>query len=300
MKKEYNSNAHTFLRTEAFCAEIITNSASFDHIRLLSDSNFKKSFRNDIEEVSFKLNEDKKGFDIDLLVNRDSIYDRLPEGLFHQTRGNSKTQTTLQMTEEHRRFKEEENEARKFFQPIEQEFFRYSTMVEQEEVNLAFGILNGNLKSELYRFWDIPNGLPEECVRKLVQIMPWAKMIKGNIAQTAKALEIILDKPVTYEQLCNENHGVPGTIEGMGSGELGIDMVLGSSFWEPALCWKLYIADIKKKDIADYRPNSPYGKLLKHFEEIFIPLQIDVIFEYEVLPAEDFETEDILGFGLVL
>jgi hypothetical protein len=299
-QKEYHSAAHTFLRAESFCAEMIANGLSFNDIRLISNSNFKKSFRNEIDEVRFSENEMTGVSEMELVVNRDGIYDRLPEGLFHQSKGNSKTSTTALMTEEHRRFKEEERMARKFFQPIEHEIFRYSTLVEQEELNLAFGILNGDLKSELFEFWDIPDGLPTGPVKKLVQIMPWVKMIKGSLEQTAKALELILDKPVQFSEIEMHDQQVPGADMNGRLVELGINSVLGNSFWEPALAWKFNIENITKKEIETYRPTGAYGKLLKQFEEIFIPLQIDIIFDYTVLPAEDFETEEILGFSLSL
>jgi hypothetical protein len=299
-KKEYNSAAHTYLKAEAFCAEMMANGLPFNEIRLICNSNFKKSYRNEIDAVRFDWNETTNAEEMELIINRDGIYDRLPEGIFHQSRGNSKTSTTALMTEEHRRFKEEEKMARKFFQPIEQELFRYSTLVEQEELNLAFGILNGDLKNELSDFWDIPAGLPPEPVKKLVQIMPWVKMIKGEIEQTAKALELILDKPVRYEQSGTYDQMVPEQLKGNGLFELGIDTVLGNCFWEPSLTWKFYIENLSKKDIAAYRPDGAYGKLLKHFEEILIPLQIDIIFEFAVLQAEEYETEDFLGFSLTI
>lgn len=299
-KKDYKSTAHTFLRAESFCAQMIASGFSFNDIRLISNSNFKKGFRNEIDNVRIDLNEETNVQEMELVVNRDGIYDRLPEGLFHQSKGNSQTSTTAQMTEEYRRYRDEEKLARKFFQPLEQEMFRYSTWVEQEELNLAFGILNGDLKSELFDFWDIPGGLPGEPVKKLMQIMPWVKMIKGDIEQTAKALELILDKPIHYKLLEIYDHQVPRNETDKDLRELGIDTVIGNNFWEPSLSWKFHIENIKKIEIEAYRPNGAYGKLLKQFEEIFIPLQIDIIFEYAVLPAEDFETEDILGFSLTL
>jgi hypothetical protein len=299
-KKEYTSTEHAYLKAEAFCAEMIANGLSFNEIRLIYNSNFKKSYRNEIDSVRFDFNEETNKDELELVINRDGIYDRLPEGLFHQSKGNSKTSSTAQMTEEHRRFKEEEKLARKFFQPLEQELFRYSTMVEQEEINLAFGILNGDLKNELSDFWDIPEGLPSDPVKKLVQIMPWIKKIKGEIEQTAKALELILNKPVRYDQMDSFDHKLPAQAKGNCLFELGIDTVLGNCFWEQSITWIFYIENISKKEIAAYRPNGAYGKLLKHFEEILIPLQIDIIFDYTVLPAEDLQTEDILGFGLTL
>ncbi len=299
-KKEYNSTAHTYLKAEAFFAEMIANGLSFNETRVVYNSNFKKSYRNEIDSVRIVKNKETNTSEMELVLNRDGIYDRLPEGMFHQSKGNSKTATTAQMSEEYRRFKEEEKMARKFFQPIEQELFRYATLVEQEELNLAFGVLNGDIKNELASFWNIPDGLPAEPVNRLVQIMPWVKMIKGEIVQTAKALELILDKPVRFEALEIFDHQINKDLNCAFFEELGIDTVLGGNFCEPTLGWKFVIENISNNEIADYRSGSSYGKLLKHFEEILIPLQIDIIFDFSVIATETAEREIFLGYGLVI
>jgi hypothetical protein len=299
-KKEYNSTAHTYLKAEAFFAEMIANGLSFNETRVVYNSNFKKSYRNEIDSVRIVKNKETNTSEMELVLNRDGIYDRLPEGMFHQSKGNSKTATTAQMSEEYRRFKEEEKMARKFFQPIEQELFRYATLVEQEELNLAFGVLNGDIKNELASFWNIPDGLPAEPVNRLVQIMPWVKMIKGEIVQTAKALELILDKPVRFEALEIFDHQINKDLNCAFFEELGIDTVLGGNFCEPTLGWKFVIENISNNEIADYRSGSSYGKLLKHFEEILIPLQIDIIFDFSVIATDTAEREIFLGYGLVI
>jgi hypothetical protein len=299
-KKEYNSTAHTYLKAEAFFAEMIANGLSFNETRVVYNSNFKKSYRNEIDSVRIVKNKETNTSEMELVLNRDGIYDRLPEGMFHQSKGNSKTATTAQMSEEYRRFKEEEKMARKFFQPIEQELFRYATLVEQEELNLAFGVLNGDIKNELASFWNIPDGLPAEPVNRLVQIMPWVKMIKGEIVQTAKALELILDKPVRFEALEIFDHQINKDLHCTFFEELGIDTVLGGNFCEPTLGWKFIIENISNNEIADYRSGSSYGKLLKHFEEILIPLQIDIIFDFSVIATDTAEREIFLGYGLVI
>lgn len=298
--KEYNSGIHTFLKAEAFCAVMIANGIPFNDIRLICNSNFMKSFRNEIDEVTIGHNDATFKDELILKVNKDGIYDKLPEGLFHQSKGNSKTSSTSQMADEHRRFKEEEKAARKFFQPFEQEIFRYSTLVEQEEVNIAFDILNGDLKSELLNFWSIPDGLPSEPVKRLVQIMPWAKKLKGDAAQTAKALEFVLEKPVTLTILENEFQLVPPQQKETDNLQLAFNTVLGNCFWEPSLCWKCRIDNIPKNEAGAYLPGSNYGRLLKQFEEIFIPLQIDIIFDLGLTVSADLETEDILGLSLII
>jgi hypothetical protein len=299
-KPEYHSRAHGYTRPESFCAEMIFNGFSFEDINLTLQSNFKKSFHNEIESVDLDFGKNDGHHLMALEVNRDGLYDRLPEGVFHQTKGNSKTQQVTEMAEEHRRFKEEEKMARKFFQPIEQEFFRYSVMVEQEEVNYEFGLLNGQLRNEISDFWGLERGLPDDCKSRLEQIMPWAKMIKGDGEKTTRALSVILGKPVSLEVVNVQFCDVPMEERAKPSSELGIDSVIGSVFWEPSVQWKFRIEEIKKQDIEGFRPNGMHGKLLKHFEEIFIPLEIDIIFDYGVLTAEDVITDDVLGYSLVL
>lgn len=294
----YDSKTHTFLKAEVFCAAMLQQGISFNDIRLFCNSNFKRSFRNEIDEVKIEFNESTFKDELLITINKDGIYDRLPEGLFHQSKGNSKTNSTGQMAEEHRRFKEEEKAARNFFQPIEQEIFRYATFVEQEEVNLAFGILNGDIKTELLNFWGIPPGLPKEPVKRLMQLMPWVKTIKGNAKQTAGALEYVLEKPVTLTVKENNHHSVSTTGNKDYFFTLGIDAVTGCCFSEPSGCWQFGIGNIQKKEAENYRPAGDMGKLLKQFEEIFIPLQIDIIFDWDIADTGNFETDAILGISL--
>lgn len=296
----YETKAHTYLKAEVFCAAMLQHGISFNDIRLFCNSNFKKSFRNEIDDVRFEFNESTFKDELLLTINKDGIYDRLPEGLFHQSRGNSKTNSTGLMAEEHRRFKEEEKAARKFFQPIEQEIFRYATLVEQEEVNLAFGILNGDIKTELLNFWDIPDGLPEEPVKRLIQLMPWVKSIKGNAKQTAGALEFVLQKPVAISEKETNLHTTQQIKSHTYFFELGIDAVTGNQFIEPSPCWLFTIGNLQKNEAENYRPGGNYDKLLKHFEEIFIPLQIDIIFDWDIADTGDYETESILGISLYI
>jgi hypothetical protein len=130
--------------------------------------------------------------------------------------------------------------------------------------------------------------------------MPWVKMIKGEIVQTAKALELILDKPVRFEALEIFDHQINKDLNCTFFEELGIDTVLGGNFCEPTLGWKFIIENISNNEIADYRSGSSYGKLLKHFEEILIPLQIDIIFDFSVIATDTAEREIFLGYGLVI
>lgn len=299
-KLPYSSTSHRYLKPEVFCAEITHNGLLFEQMVVKHEGSFKKSYRSETGNVCYIYNDRSQQQEMEMSLNRDGIYDRLPEGLFHQTKGNSKLQGVKEMVDEYRRFREEEKSVRKFFQPLEQEMFRYSMLVEQEEQQLTLSMLDGTLKNELYKFWGIAEGLPPLPVKILLSIMPWAAHIKGDMLLTAKALALVLGKTVTATETIKYIHKISGGGMQLGNGELGFITVTGSIFEEPSVLWTFAIAGLGKKELSQYPPAKPFGKFLKQFEEIFIPLTIDIIFDFELVAATDDSEEETLGYSFVL
>lgn len=298
-EKKYSIHQYHLLKAEALCAELMANGVSFDELIIRFTGAFRKSYRNDIEQV-LPLN-DGSG-QIVIAINRDGLYDKLPEGLFHQTRGGARTDGLSGMVGEYRRFRDEEKQARKFFQPVEQEFFRYRLITEQEERKLQFGILNGNLDAEFYRFWNIEASLPSKPASVLALIMPWIAQIKGNRTLTAKALSMMLGKPVSSksvvsEEQFDEDAGFCLGAEAM----LSVDTVCGNHFAEPYEQWEFAIGELDRHEMEAYTGDNAYGRFLERFEELFIPLEVELKLEYhcqEVLKEE--VAEPILGYGFYL
>src|SRR5690606_38619638 len=103
-------------------------------------------------------------------------------------RGNSGSKVT-EMVAEHKRYKAEEKNARKFFSPFEQEFFRYNILVEQSERLLTSGMYDERMQQLFRALWELNEELPKDAVRMMTRMMPWAYTIKSNLLLTAKTLE---------------------------------------------------------------------------------------------------------------
>ncbi|HYH14964.1 MAG TPA: hypothetical protein VD794_07085 [Flavisolibacter sp.] len=288
------------LKAEAFCAELLRSGFSFDQFIIDHASAFKRGYRNDIEKISYKYNETYQQNEVTITLNRDGIYDRLPEGLFHQTKGNRKTLTTKEMVDEYRRYREEERQARRFFQPIEQVLFLFSVLTLKKEQDLSLNMLQGRLGNELAEFWGIPTDLPEEPSAMLLRIMPWIQQVKGDQQLTAKALEVLLGKPVTISNLQREVQSSEHCSLSLGEQMLGADTVIGQWFEEPTDCWRVTIQQLTKEEVALYPEAQPYGRFLKQFEELFIPLTIDVLYAYEIVEQPMDTVADVLGFSLII
>lgn len=298
--KPYSGKNHVFLKAEAFIASLLSSGLSYDKLVTERAGSFAKSYRRDIEEV--KVREDDHGRQVwHVKVNRDGIYDRLPEGLFHQPRAQgAATAGVGQMVSEYRRFRDEEKAARRFYQPLEHELFRYATAVEQEEQLLLWGLLSGELSNAFAAFWNLEEGLPEAPSSALVRLMPWAQLIKGDPALCAKALEMMIGAPVAITERVVQLHEKERELCSLGEGVLGVDTVTGHSFEEAALNWVFTIGPLPAEQVSSFLTDAPLGRFLQQFIDIFIPVEIDVVFEYQPDMETAETTEYILGYSFTL
>lgn len=290
----YEKQLTALLKAEVVCAELLGNGMTFDRLQYLPNGSFKKSYRSDIDSISDMEN------GIAITVNRDGIYDKIPEGVFHQTKGNSGTRVS-DMVAEHKRYKAEEKNARRFFNPIEQEFFRYKLMVEENERSLTGSLQDENMLQLLRQFWNLEEALPQDAVNRFIQMLPWCATIKNNLFLTAQTLSFILNKNVVATEGVTEEQLVATENPLLGEGVLGMNMVAGCSCLEFSVVWNFSITDINAAEIAFYTPHHSYGKLLKKFEEYFLPIEVDAHYHYETKTEEEtLANEVVLGYNLTL
>lgn len=292
---QHEKNIALRLRAEVVVAALVENDLPFDSIRYEAKGSFKKNYSNDIEKI-----EVQSSSKVLLTVNRDGLYDRLPEGLFHQTRM-QKSSTLTDMVAEHKRYKAEEKSARLFFRPIEQELFRYSVLIEQEERRLTNNLFDATMLQLFQEFWMIDSELPKEPSAMLIRLMPWVATIKGNSELTMKALSLILNKQVDFEEKLIQHKIETKQSSLLGNNALGMDSVLGQVVTISEWNWVFKIKGIPADDMYAYTQQKPYSQLLKKFVEIFIPLEIDVLFDYEVVTTATTKTNSsVLGYSFTI
>lgn len=290
----YETAVASLLKAEVVCAEWIQRGWAFDKIRYSPQGAFKKSFRSDMDKIT------KVDDYVEIAVNRDGLYDRLPEGLFHQTRGNSGSKVA-EMVAEHKRYKEEEKAARRFFNPLEQEFFRYSLMVEQEERKITGSLFDEKMIRLFRDFWGLGDDLPEKPVAVFIRTLPWLSTIKGEMELTAQTLAAMLGVNVAAEELIITERMQSQNDFILGEGTLGSRTTVGEYVTLPMVIWKFTISDIPPHDVALFTKGKPYDLFLKKFEDHFIPVDVDAVYEYKTLPlTNEDEYEAVLGYSLTI
>ena len=264
---------------------------------------------------------------LQLKINRDGLYDALPEGLFHQPSKPKKGERDKEeILQEIREQKAREKAARKIFLPIEQELYRARIAIELEEVKY---FVNANNSNNVFRdFWGLPHHSEENPsflnhhqISNIIYLLPLAHRIVGDFALTELCFESILQDRFAIKNTFPISHEVPKffneeTLQeedlgfALGRGALGVDFILNSnSYRETIPAILINIGPIEVNEVSQYAKSSvkegKNGKkrdVLEYLINNFLPYDADTIINIEVKEredfffamAEDFETSEIV------
>ncbi|PZW41563.1 hypothetical protein LX95_01244 [Mesonia algae] len=260
------------IKAEVVVSEILENSnVDFSNLTINNTSTFKRPYRRDIIDYKQSLT-NIDNYTLNFNLSRNGIYDSLPEGVFHNPSDPALKSLSYQKKREKQ--KQEEREARLFFQPIENETFNQYVNIEKEERALIdrFTDVKNNF---LLKFWQADKSLPKKYLLKLIKLLPSIHKISGNLELTALCLERIIDEKVTLEKV-NSPYKVPNNKEEKGE-SLGVDLVLGvdeSIVLHPQI--NATIGPINKQNIKNFVDDSPTMRFIQVFYEYFIPMEMEV------------------------
>lgn len=264
---------HTDINAEVIVSEILANtSLDLEDIIVQNQSTFKRSFRRDILEIGPIVDNT-----LTFYLSRNGLYDQLPEGMFHKVdKGNSDSS----FSEMRKTFKEEEKEARHFFSPFENEFFRQQLDIEKNEQALTQNVLT--LKDEFFKeFWKIDANIPKEYLQKLFKLLPHSSKIVGDIELAKICLEKLIGTQVNIRKI---SHVASKSCENSSQGQmLGRDFTLtieDQTHLFPSLEVTIFMKDYESLDF-----NLKEDRLLNIvnvFYEYFIPMEYDIKTTYKV------------------
>lgn len=265
------------LKAEVIISEILEQVDSKEQNILVDHKGqFKRPFRKDVlgaEIVNY--NYDITEY-VKVNLSRDGIYDTLPEGLTHQLGPDKPKKMVSDMTKEYKIHKKEEEYARKFFFPFENEFFLKA--IERENIEKEILLeLNGSKPLDFfYDFWHIDRELPPVLVSKLIRILPYLHKIVGNLDMTVHCLSYLLEEEVEIaEQGYKEQSSSEEEIN-LGNCRLGLDMISGSAYMDYSLYLEFKIGPLQKTSFLDYIHQGKLKKFIELFYEYFLPMEVDV------------------------
>lgn len=308
---EYLTRLPVDARVEIILADLVAKGMPMEDLVVIPKGLFKRNFHRDIDEVQLTEYDYHKGERVVLEINREGLYDALPEGLFHQPMQVGQREKDKEtVIKEILAQRERQKAARKFFLPIEQEIYRVRVALEFEEQKY-FVTPENILKQEIFQqFWEIPSFLNPWQVCSMIYLLPIANHIVGNFRLTELCLEAILNVPIAIKNTFPLKHEIDlktkspdDQVEvlyeyGLGSCNLGSELVLSGGVYQetiPAILIK--IGPIPVAEVGSYL-SSTLGErtikgnnrlILDYLLENFFPFEADVVIDIQpALPKDSY------------
>lgn len=297
----------TDINADVIVADLIESGLDFEKISVKHDGLFKRNFSKDISDVYYDMVNEL----LTLHISHDSLYDILPDGLFHDIFSDFDPENRKL---EFEKLKTEEKNARKFFLPFDYEFF-----IQYVKLELTLRKYFNNPEKFVHRLLMFEKNLAEEYAIKLSSYLLFVDKIIGNPELTALSLADILGQEVKYsacysnDNISQNNNKIKNLHLEKGD-ILGDNYICGNTILEGRDVWEFSIVLSDDKAIKKYieQEKNQINNVLKVFYEYFIPIEVEVKTNFicdEATPfiigkkavQETFETENnYLGFNTVI
>ncbi len=286
------------IRLEVILTDLVRESLSMEDVVIIPNSLFKRNYHHDIEktvEMEYGLAKRKK---LCIIVNREGIYDQLPEDLFHQPSDSKNYSDKEKIILEIKVQNELEKASRLFFLPFEHEYYRQRVKLEAEETKFLFET-NSELSGELFNYlWDLPDFLDNYQKSKLGMLMPVLNKIVGNFEMATFILESITGDHIEIRNSppCKymlEEEPLLGQVK------LGVDTVFGGEVAEMQSSITLKIFLDNWEALSDYMPGGKKIRIHEFLCNLFFPFEKDHIFElnFSRIPVSFVAENEIFYLG---
>ena len=282
--EKYNGllqNMQSDIRLEVILADMIAESLHLDDVVIVSNSLFRRNYHYDIENTGgtdYGVTKKKK---LCFVVNREGIYDLLPEDLFHQVADTQKD-TDIEITIREIKVQNElEKQSRLFFLPFEQEFYRQRIKLEAEERKFLFET-NNVLPGEVFDYlWELPELLDDLQKSKLGLLIPVLNKVAGNLALTRLIIETITGDNIKIMETAPGKFTVNDEPQ-LGEMQLGVNSIFGGqlSALQPGFTVYIFLSAIER--LADYMPGGKRIIVHEFLCNLLMPLDSDIVFELDL------------------
>ena len=250
----------------------------------------KRAFAKDIENSSTYYSEKRRQNRIRIDNNRESLYDMLPEGLFHRPPTGSAGMDEESMIKDIRDRREEEKQARLFFTPFDAEINHVRIMTELYENRLDKKTTYADLSQIFGLGWEEFALLNKEQSIIWMHLLPEIQQKRNDIDFVSKVLTALFNLPMALVD-ATANIGPVKIADDLqmqlGASALGIDTIIGDSFIPENESYYINIGPTSPQELIKFIPGQKNRAILDMAISYLMPVDAEV--SVELLTATDFQ-----------
>ena len=265
-------NLQPDIRAEVIVDQILQNKVNWNELFVHCNKFFYRNFSKDIYDTVLDLENDYRDI-LHINLSRAGLYDLLPEGLFFQPVASSaKPSSATEMAEEYKANKKQENELRKFFSPLENEFFYHRYKNFQAEKAILNGLNNDDLNRYYIKFWNLARDISPSMALRMVLLLPFIHQVAGDADLMAGCLQSIIGEKVSCEVQNGDDQAPLNSYNILGNFGLGNELICGDHYVEDEIYFVFKIGELRNAAVQDYLEGGKYYKTLQSFYRFFVPV----------------------------
>lgn len=268
-----------------------------DQISVVPMGARQSAFAKDIIGHSFYYSDSKRKECLNIEVNREGLYDMLPEGLFHLPPTGSSGFSEEEMIEDVKKRRAEEKNARKFFTPFEAELNYLRTILELYENRLDKRTSYNDLTRIFCAEWKEFELLDNEQGIIWMHLLPLIHARRNDLVFIGEVLSLLFKIPVTAQLKMQHIRKAPIAEKmqlRLGEGGLGINTIIGSSFISDEEEIVISIGPADTDQLVNFMPGTPNAYIIDLAVSYLLPVEAEVSIE---LVANEVNRVAALGAG---
>lgn len=281
------NNFNTDFKAVTFAAEIIEQGDfAADQVIVLPVGPQERAYTKEITDVSTYRSVYRNREMVAIRINREGLYDMLPEGLFHQPPTSSEMLDEEAMVKDIKQRREEEKEARLFFAPLEAELYHIRTVVELYENRLDKKSEYDELVSIFLKEWTEFKCFTNEQMVVLMHVLPVIHEQRNNQPFISNILSIMFKVNFSLQYKSRGSvqlKDAPDLQTKLGAGILGVNFIAGQ-LQEQEEELKIAIGPLTAKQMLNFLPGTRSAEALAVLLSYFIPLQTTSTTSFVVEP----------------
>ncbi|MDH6310040.1 hypothetical protein M2451_002930 [Dysgonomonas sp. PFB1-18] len=277
----------TNFRAEVLASKLIESGSNAEKLLIVRHRGDRKEVSKDIDKVKYQYSEFDMMEYLYIYTNRHSIYDSLPEGLFHQTSSYGRTRSTESIIHEIKEQRGKELSIRKFFQPFEIAIDKLLIDAQAYEQKYDKAHFYRNLTDILKDYWNILKYLTTGQALLFIKIIPILEHTSADFDLMAKIMTVILDCPIGIRQ--GEKSRMKMDTQNcvkLKDWRLGINSVLGNDveYAQPDLI--VNVGPVSLQQMRLFESGCNNNLILKELINLMIPFNRNTIVRYQTNKSE--------------
>ncbi|MET4080722.1 type VI secretion system protein ImpH [Pedobacter sp. UYP30] len=284
-KRSYNLIDSDFKAT-VIAAELVEDGAvSDDQIVILPIGSHRRAYSKDVGDVSTYISAFHNLKMTNIQINREGLYDMLPEGLFHAPPITNVLATEETMIKGIKKRREEEKEARQFFAPLEAELYQMRMRIELYESHLDKKNKYDSLILIFLKEWTEFTCFDKEQMVVFLQVLPIIHEHRNDLNFISSILAMLFKVSVNLNYVDGEMNVPEAVLEAidtkLGAADLGVNFIAGR-IKEKEEKLKIEIGPLSANKMLEFLPGNKTSEALNVFLSYFIPFSTEIIFKYDI------------------